>query len=263
MSKKLGLALGSGGSRGVTHLGVLKALEEEGIRPDYIAGCSMGSVVGACYANGMTVERMLSTVRKLKTVHLMDFAVLPEPRPGFFKGEKMQNLLLKNIGDVTFDELTIPFCCVATDLLSGQTILLNKGKVAPCVRASSTIPIIFKPLEMDGMMLVDGGVLCRVPTEQVKAMGADVVIAVDALVNSYVPVKEVKGMIAMILRMFDVMDNNALNMKKKLTADTFDLWLAPEIKDMNQYSMKDIERAYEEGYAVTKANMDKIKQLLK
>ena len=202
MSKKLGLALGSGGSRGVTHLGVLKALEEEGIRPDYIAGCSMGSVVGACYANGMTVERMLSTVRKLKTVHLMDFAVLPEPRPGFFKGEKMQNLLLKNIGDVTFDELTIPFCCVATDLLSGQTILLNKGKVAPCVRASSSIPIIFKPLEMDGMMLVDGGVLCRVPTEQVKAMGADVVIAVDALVNSYVPVKEVKGMIAMILRMF-------------------------------------------------------------
>ena len=263
MSKKLGLALGSGGSRGVTHLGVLKALEEEGIHPDYIAGCSMGSVVGACYANGMTVERMLSTVRKLKTVHLMDFAVLPTPHPGFFKGDKMHNILLKNIGDVTFDELKIPFCCVATDLLSGNTVLLNEGKVAPCVRASSTIPIIFKPVEMDGMLLVDGGVLCRVPTEQVRAMGADVVIAVDALANSYEPVTEVKGMIAMILRIFDVMDSKALDMKKKLNGDSYDLWLAPEIKDMNQYMMKDIERAYEEGYEITKANMDKIKELLK
>lgn len=263
MSKKLGLALGSGGSRGVTHLGVLKALEEEGIHPDYIAGCSMGSVVGACYANGMTVERMLSTVRKLKTVHLMDFAVLPTPAPGFLKGEKMHNILLKNIGDVTFDELSIPFCCVATDLLSGKTILLNEGKVAPCVRASSTIPIIFKPVEMNGMMLVDGGVLCRVPTEQVREMGADVVIAVDALANSYEPVPEVKGIIAMTLRMFDVMDNQSLEMKKQLKSDSYDLWLAPEIKGMNQYLMKDIERAYEEGYAITKANMDKIKELLK
>lgn len=263
MSKKLGLALGSGGSRGVTHLGVLKALEEEGIHPDYIAGCSMGAVVGACYARGITVERMLSIVRKLKTVHLMDFAVIPAPRPGFLKGEKMQNLLLKNIGDVTFDELDIPYCCVATDLLSGNTILLNEGKVAPCVRASSTIPIIFKPVEMNGMLLVDGGVLCRVPTEQVRAMGADVVIAVDALANSYEPVKEVKGMIAMILRMFDVMDNKSLDMKKQLKRDSYDLWLAPEIKDMNQYLMKDIERAYEEGYEITKANMDKIKELLK
>ena len=109
MSKKLGLALGSGGSRGVTHLGVLKALEEEGIRPDYIAGCSMGSVVGACYSAGMTIEKMVNVVSKLKTVHLMDFAVLPEPRPGFFKGDKMLNILIKNLGDVTFDQLKIPF----------------------------------------------------------------------------------------------------------------------------------------------------------
>lgn len=262
MSKKLGLALGAGGSRGVTHIGVLKALEEEGIHPDYIAGCSMGSVVGACYANGMTVERMLSTVLKLKTVHLMDFAVLPEPRPGFFKGDKMLNLLLKNLGDVTFDELKIPFRCVATDVCSGKTILLSEGKVVPCVRASSSIPILFKPYEMDGKMLVDGGVLCRVPAQQVRDMGADVVIAVDALANSYESVTEVKGIIAMILRLYDIMDSNNVDMIRELNPNAYDLWIAPEIKGMNQYSTKDVERAYEEGYALTKANIDKIKQLL-
>ncbi len=262
MSKKLGLALGAGGSRGVTHIGVLKALEEEGIRPDYIAGCSMGSVVGACYANGMTVERMLSTVLKLKTVHLMDFAVFPEPRPGFFKGDKMLNLLLKNLGDVTFDELKIPFRCVATDVCSGKTILLSEGKVVPCVRASSSIPILFKPYEMDGKMLVDGGVLCRVPAQQVRDMGADVVIAVDALANSYESVTEVKGIIAMILRLYDIMDSNNVDMIRELNPNAYDLWIAPEIKGMNQYSTKDVERAYEEGYALTKANIDKIKQLL-
>lgn len=262
MSKKLGLALGSGGSRGVTHLGVLKALEEEGIRPDYIAGCSMGSVVGACYSAGMTIEKMVNVVSKLKTVHLMDFAVLPEPRPGFFKGDKMLNILIKNLGDVTFDQLKIPFCCVATDVYSGKNVILREGKVAPCVRASSTIPILFKPMEMDGKLLVDGGVLCRVPTEEVKAMGADVVIAVDALVNSYEPVTEVKGIIGLVLRLFDVMSNQAQDMKNMLTKHAYDLWLAPEMDGMNQYSVKELDKAYEDGYAITKKNMDRIKELL-
>lgn len=263
MSKKLGLALGSGGSRGVTHLGVLKALEEEGIRPDYIAGCSMGSVVGACYANGMTVERMLSTVRKLKTVHLMDFAVLPEPRPGFFKGEKMQNLLLKNIGDVTFDELTIPFCCVATDLLSGQTILLNKGKVAPCVRASSTIPIIFKPLEMDGMMLVDGGVLCRVPVRQAKELGADVVVGVDAIKNSAYPVQKIPNMASMAMRVFEIVDTVNVRNERACPDYPCDLMLEPEMAGITQYSIKLLDKAYEEGYRLGKDNAAKIAALLR
>ena len=262
MSKKLGLALGSGGSRGVTHIGVLKALEEEGIRPDFISGCSMGSVVGACYASGMTVEKMMHIVMKLKTLDLMDFAVLPEPRPGFFKGDKMLNMLIKNLGDITFDQLKIPFCCVAADCYSGKNIVLREGKVAPCVRASSSIPVLFKPVEMDGKLLVDGGVLCRVPTEEVKAMGADVVIAVDALVNSYEPVTEVKGIFGMVLRLFDIVSSQDLDFKNTLTKSTYDLWLAPEMKGIHQHSTKDIDRAYAEGYEITKANMDKIKELL-
>lgn len=262
MSKKLGLALGAGGSRGVAHIGVLKALEEEGIAPSYISGCSMGAVVGACYANGMTCEKMLSVVSKLKAVNLIDLSAIPVSRLGLLKGNKMHNLLLSNIGDVTFDELKIPFSCVATDLYSGRLAVLSEGKVAPAVRASSSIPAIFRPVRLDDKLLIDGGVLCRVPTEQVRDMGADVVLAVDVLGNTKESVSEVKNMLSMVFRVYDIMDYNAFSMKKKLTERGSDVWIEPEIVGLSQYAVKDMEKAYEAGYAAAKAAMQELKAKL-
>lgn len=263
MSKKIGLALGSGGARGVAHLGVLKALEEEGIRPDYIAGCSMGSVVGAGYAKGLTVEEMFSIVKKLKAIQLIDVTALPITRMAVTRGNKMRNLLLSQLGDTTFDQLDIPFQCVASDLYSGRLVTLSEGKVATAVAASSSMPTVFPPVKTHGQMLVDGGVLCRVPTQQCKEMGADVVIAVDVLDNTKERVKKVTNIVSMVMRVFDMMDYNGSEMKKQLLGTENEYWLVPEMKGLSQYAVKDAERAYEEGYLTARAHIEEIKEFIK
>lgn len=262
MSKKIGLALGSGGSRGVAHLGVLRALEEEGIRPDYITGCSMGSVIGAGYAKGLGIEEMFSVVAKLKAIHLMDLSAIPISRLAFFKGNKMHNLLLSKIGKTDFSELKIPFRCIASDLYSGRLITLSEGDVALAVRASSSMPAVFAPVKVDGMLLIDGGVLCRVPTEQVKEMGADVVIAVDVLSNTGESVTEVKSMVSLITRIFDMMDYNGTEMKKQISGCKDEVWIVPEMKGLSQYAVKDMDKAFAEGYCAARAMMPQIKELI-
>lgn len=263
MSKKIGLALGSGGARGVAHLGVLKALEEEGIRPDYITGCSMGSVVGAGYSLGLSVEEMYSIVKKLKAVQLIDVTALPITRMAVTRGNKMRNLLLSKLGDTTFEDLKIPFRCVASDLYSGRLVTLSEGKVATAVAASSSMPTVFPPVKTHGQMLVDGGVLCRVPTQQCKEMGADVVIAVDVLDNTKEKVKKVTNIVSMVMRIFDMMDYNGSEMKKQLLGTENEFWLVPEMKGLSQYAVKDADRAYEEGYLYTRAHIDEIKEFIK
>lgn len=263
MSKKFGLALGAGGSRGVAHIGVLRALEEEGIKPDFIAGCSMGSVVGACYANGMSCDKMLETVLKLKTSKIIDPSAVPISKMGLFKGNKMYDLLSAHIGEATFDSLLIPFCCVASDMLSGRVVTLSSGKVTDAVRASSSMPAVFRPVRLNGKLLIDGGVLCRVPTEQVREMGAEAVLAVDVLGNTGDEVKSVKNIISMILRVYDMMDYNTNEMKKKLTAKAHEIWITPEMPGMSQYAAKDMDKAYEQGYAATKAKIKEIKRMIK
>lgn len=262
MSKKLGLALGSGGARGVAHIGLLKALEEEGIKPYCISGCSMGSVVGACYATGMSVDRMAEVALSLKSFDIMDVSAAPVTKLGLLRGNKIQKLLLNYIGDVTFDQLNLPFSCVATDLRSGREVTLDKGSVAQAVRASSAIPTIFRPVEQDGMLMCDGGVLCRVPVRQAKSMGADVVVAFDVLANTGESVENVTNLVMNVLRVFDVMDYNQNEMLKILNREYYDLWLAPEMKGLNQYNVKDVEQAYAEGYAYSKQHVGQIKALL-
>lgn len=262
MSKKIGLALGSGGARGVAHLGVIKALEEEGIRPDYITGCSMGSVVGAGYANGLSVEEMYEVVVKLKAINLIDFSAAPLTKLALFKGNKMQNLLLSKIGSTRFEELKIPFRCIASDLYSGRLVVLSEGDVAQAVKASSSIPGIFPPVKLNGMLLIDGGVLCRVPTEQVWDMGADAVIAVDVLCNTGDSVNQVRNMISLTTRIFDMMDYNGTEMKRKLTSRENELYIIPEMKGQSQYAVKDLDKAYQAGYDTAKAQMEEIKQLI-
>ena len=262
MSKKIGLALGSGGARGVAHLGVIKALEEEGIRPDYIAGCSMGSVVGAGYANGMSIEQMYKIIKKLKAIQLIDVTAVPITRLALTRGNKMRNLIISKIGDCQFSDLKIPFRCVASDLYSGRLITLSEGDVATAVRASSSMPTIFPPVKFEDKLLIDGGVLCRVPTRQVKEMGADVVIAVDVLSNTGEEVGRVKNIISLIMRVFDMMDYNTTELRKQLLGTKNEVWIVPEMKGLSQYAVKDFERSFDEGYVATKAQMGAIKKLI-
>ncbi len=261
MSKKLGIALGGGGARGVAHIGFLKALEEEGIRPDCISGTSMGAVVGGCYAAGLSMDYVRDIVMKLKTIDLVDLDALPFSRLSLFRSKKLQKLLIQHIGEVKFEDLKIPFTCTAVDLYTQKLYIFDKGSLAKGVQASSSIPGIFRPVEHEGMLLVDGGVLCRVPVRQAKALGADVVVAVDAIKYTADPVDKIPNMLAMFMRIFDIVDNANVRHERAQPDYPCDLLLEPEMEGMNQFEVKNLDKAYDEGYELGKANAEKIRAL--
>ena len=256
MNKKLGFALGAGGSRGVAHIGFLTAMEEAGIRPDYIAGCSMGSVVGAAYAAGMTLEEMKKAVFKLR---LLDLIAPSGGRGGFFDTKKIKKLLTRYIGDIQFSDLKIPFRCVAVDMLSQSVVEFSEGSVVDAVVASSSIPSIFRPTEKDGMRLIDGGILERVPYKRVSAMGADVVVAVDVLGQRSCKEK-CPSTLGILLETIDIMDNAHTKIKYERDKKEIDFWLEPKLDDMSQYSFKRFDFACEKGYELGKEYALKIKR---
>ena len=261
MSKKLGFALGAGGSRGVSHIGFLKAMEEEGIKPDFISGCSMGSIIGACYAKGLTIEQMINIVKKLKASDIFDLSLNPLGGASLLRSQKMRKKVKQYLGAVKFSGLKIPFSCVATDVISGKKVMLCEGddQVCDCVVASSSIPFIFKPVQKNGHLLVDGGVVERVPVEEVRKMGAEVIVAVDVL-GEIKPCDKKYNMFSLLGRMFEITDQEITeNKRKKQKAD---LYLLPELGNMNQYKIKDIDFAIEQGYKLGKEYAAKIKKIL-
>ena len=259
MNKKtLGIALGAGGSRGVAHVGFLKALEESGIRPDYITGCSMGSIVGAAYAAGVSLEEIEKALLKLRLRHLL---ALTAKRGGFCSTRKIRKILLKYIGDLEFSQLKIPFQCIAADMITQSTVTISEGKVIDGVIASSSIPAVFQPTEKEGLRLIDGGILTRVPYRQVKQMGADVVVAVDVL-GWLETKKECPGTVGILLESLDIMDNHRTKRAREEDKDMIDFWLEPALEDMSQYSLKHIDSALEKGYELGKKHVEEIKARL-
>jgi len=207
---KVGLALSGGGARGAAHIGVLKVLEEHRVPVDFIAGTSMGAIVGGLYASGMSAQELEALISHIDWADAFadkisrqdrsfrrkrdDDLYLVKHKPGFsggklkfppgiLDGQKI-DLLLKRytlpvIAVRDFDDLCIPFRAVATDLATGEAVVLNHGDLALAMRASLSIPLVFAPREIDGLLLADGGVSSNLPIDIVRRMGADVVIAVD------------------------------------------------------------------------------------
>jgi len=175
---KIGLALGSGGARGLSHIGVIKTLEENNIPIDFIAGSSIGAMVGGFYAAGLdirTIEKIVSDTDWRKIFSLVD----PHLRQALIGGEKIKTFIKSYIDGKKFEDCIIPFSAIATDLETGEIVILDKGEMTPAIRASISLPLVFKPVEINKRMLVDGGLSSPVPVEIVRGMGADIVIAVN------------------------------------------------------------------------------------
>ena len=261
MRKKLGFALGAGGSRGVAHVGFLKAMEEAGIKPDYITGTSMGSIIGACYAKGLSPEFMMQEIRDLTVVDILDLSFSPLTNGAILRAQKMRNKLAEYIDEsVTFNQLKIPFRCVAVDLNSAQSVVFkNNDNVCEAITASSTIPGVFKPVAKGNMMLVDGGLKCRLPIDEVREMGADVVIAVDVL-GEVRPTDKKLNVFSLMFRTYDIMDSEIT--RYKLKEQRPDLLVEPELGDMDLFRFKDLDMAYEKGYEAGLKNIRKIRSLI-
>jgi NTE family protein len=178
---KVGMALSSGAAKGLAHIGVLAALQEQGIQIDMIAGTSMGSLVGAIYAEGKDIDRMRSLAIDLGPKRFSFLADPTLPKSGLIRGRKIKDMLRSIIGDIEFRDLEIPFACSATDIESGQEVIISQGLVREGVRASCSIPVILTPTKLGGRYLVDGGLLDPVPVRILKEMGADFIIAVNVI----------------------------------------------------------------------------------
>ncbi len=177
--RKVGLALGGGGARGFAHIGILEVLEREGIPIDMIAGTSAGAVIGALYAQGKNVSEIKGLARSWDWKKRAQIIDLTLPKSGFIAGKKLKQLLKSIIGDVKFSDLKLPFACVATDVITGEEVVINQGSVLEAVRASVSMPIIFTVVKWKGRYLVDGGLSDPVPVDVLKDMGADFIIAVN------------------------------------------------------------------------------------
>ena len=177
--KTVGLVLGSGASRGWAHVGAIEALEEAGIPVDVIAGCSVGSYVGAIYASG-GLGSLKEFILRMDWKKMFSYFDVVIPRSGLLDGSKKLRELLSGHTDAeTFEDLKIPLKMVATDLESGDKVVMNSGNLFMALRASMSMPGLFAPVEYKGRWLVDGGLVDPVPVSVARAMGADVVIAVD------------------------------------------------------------------------------------
>jgi NTE family protein len=178
---KIGYALGGGAARGLSHIGVLKVLEENGIYPDIIAGTSIGAIIGALYAGGyrpIDIEELVLGLDWQKMVHLVDMIL---PRSGLLQGKRVMVLLKSVLGDLTFSQLRWKFACVATDIVNGQQVVLRDGSLIDAIRASISIPGIFAPVTISGRYLVDGGLTNTVPVSVCRDMGAGYVIGVNVV----------------------------------------------------------------------------------
>lgn len=180
---KVGLALSGGAARGLAHIGVLKALEEESIPIDMISGTSAGALVGACYAKekkAKALEELALGVDWKRMAHLIDLNLILLWK-GFVQGQKVKSFLRSIIGDVRFKDLQIPLAIVATDVDSMEEIVIKEGSVIEAVRASISLPAVFTPMKWNNRFLIDGGVVNPLPADVARNMGADIVIAVNTL----------------------------------------------------------------------------------
>ncbi len=174
----IGIALGSGAAKGWAHIGVLNELANMGINPDKVAGCSIGSVVGAAYAQNKLPE-LAEWVRSFSSWDVLGLMDLSWRKGGLIGGEKVFDVMQQHIGKLNIEEMNLPFAAVATDLYSGQEIWFQQGRLRHAVRASCSMPGILSPVKIGDRWLVDGAVVNPVPVSLSRAMGVDLVIAVD------------------------------------------------------------------------------------
>ncbi|MDQ0253837.1 NTE family protein [Evansella vedderi] len=254
MEPKIGLALGSGGSRGFAHIGVLKVLSEAGITVDYIAGSSMGALVGVLYGAGYKPDFLEKMAIQFRRKYLLDFTV---PKMGFIKGDKAKQLVEMLVNQRKLEDLTPRVSVVATDLKKGEKIIFQKGDIAAAVRASIAIPGIVVPQTVNGKIYVDGGVIDRVPVSVVKTMGADIIIAVD--VSYFDDDPDITSIYDVIMQSMDIMERE-MGKYREIESDIMIKPILSHIKSTQYTNVQEIiEQGEMETRKVLKSLTEKIK----
>lgn len=256
---RIGLALGGGAARGFAHIGVIKALEAQGITVDVVAGTSAGSLVGALYAAGNDGFALQKLAMSMDEASISDWSVpLFAKVSGVIKGEGVQNYVNKAVHNVPIEKFKIPFGAVATDLRSGQPILFQRGNAGVAVRASSAVPGVFQSVKIGDHTYVDGGLVSPVPVRYARQMGADFVIAVNISANPEAQAAS-SSSIDVLLQTFAIM-GQTINQYELKNAD---IVLQPSLGAMKGSDFASRNVAILAGEQAATAAMPEIKRKLK
>ena len=278
---KIGLALGGGGAaRGAAHIGVLRVLEREGVPIDFIAGTSMGAIVGGLYAAGLSLDQIEQMLRNKSLQHAYDtvpipvrFAAVPifglarmlghHPYDGLYRGNKFANFITRSVPEERrlVQNAKIPFRAVAANLLDGKTVAISSGSLGRAIQASSAIPFFRRPVPLGDQLLIDGGTICNLPTDQARAMGADLVIAVDVD-------ERIEPVSPDTFRAIGSVSSRSLNMvlEKLDRPETklADIVIHPNVNGMRLMSrrVKEAVRAIHEGEKAAEESLPRIRERL-
>lgn len=255
---KIALVLGGGAARGFAHIGVIKALEAQGVVPDMVVGTSAGSLVGALYAAGNNGFALQKLAMEMDEAAISDWSVpLFSQSSGVLKGEAVQGYVNRAVNHLPIEKLKLPFGAVATDLQTGQAILFRRGNTGAAVRASSAVPGLFQPVRIGNMTYVDGGLVSPVPVSFARKMGADFVIAVNISVQP--EAQPASGTLEILLQTFAIM-GQSLNHHELREADVV---IRPELATMKGNDFQHRNVAILAGERAATALMAEIKQKIK
>jgi NTE family protein len=190
-TKNVALALSSGGARGLAHIGAIEELEAQGYHICSIAGCSMGALIGGVYAAGKleAFRNWMKTIDRKKMLELTDFSLSLNH---LVKGSRIIEAIMEFVPDMAIEDLPIPYCAVATDLKAGREVVFDKGSLFEAIRASISLPSFYEPVQRDGMVLIDGGVINPIPLNRVKRQAGDILVGVDVSGHDYKAQWEIK-----------------------------------------------------------------------
>jgi NTE family protein len=250
---KIALALGGGAARGFAHVGVIKALEAQGIVPDIVVGTSAGSVVGALYAAGYSGFELQELSMRMDESQVSDWSL---PNRGMIKGEALQDFINKAVKHLTLEKMKKLFAVVATDLRSGEMIVFRSGNTGQAVRASSAVPGVFQPVSIGGREYVDGGLVSPIPIRVARSLGADFVIAVD--ISDKPKNNRTESSVEVLLQTFNIMGQS---ISRYELADA-DIVIRPDTPGISATDFKDRHHAVLQGEKAVAAMLGELKEKL-
>jgi len=250
---RVALVLGSGGTRGIAHIGVLRALRQHGIPVDLVVGCSAGSLVGALFCSGMEQDKMERIALTSRRKDIFGYVISMN---GVIDGARCESFLIEHIGRLRFGQLDTPFAVICTDVETGEEIVISRGDVARAVRASCTFPGLVIPMRVDGRLLVDGGVVDKLPVTVAKKLGADVVIAVD--VSAGISGTRVTSAVDVLVQTINIMGKEITKSELRLA----DVVIRPDVGEVWMLDFRDGKKCIDAGMEAATAAIPAIRRAL-
>jgi len=272
--KKIGIAFGSGGARGIAHLLMIEALEELGLKPSAVSGSSIGAVVGAFYAAGFTSKEMRKTLDQLlnpKSDGVFDFLLksdliklfsMFDPqfiKSGFIKGDKFQKFMKSHLKASTFEELEVPLKISTTDYWKKEEVVFDKGDLPLAIRASYSIPGLFTPIKIKNKILVDGGAVNPLPFDLIKKQ-CDITIAIDITSFHTMNAQEMPSTFDSVFTTYQIMQNSIIQEKLKFVKP--DIYIKPKISDVRVFDFAKADSIFEQAKPAKKELKRQLERLL-